>query len=529
MIAAVLLAALPSIVPWPRMVRFENTAGWTRPPRLVTHLYIHRDRQLGDEGYALSVGSRGAVAWANTHAGLFYANQTYAQLVASPGSHAVEIRDWPVYRWRGVHLDAARHFFDVATVERYIDVAARYKLNVFHWHLTDDQAWRLPIPGYPALTLRAYSYSDAQIREIVRYAAQRYVTVVPEIESAAHAAAALAAYPQFGCGSSDVFCPTSATFTFLQDVLKHTFALFPGPYVHVGGDEVPPGFDDAALIAHLEPYARAHGRQVVGWSEILRPQLSTSAIVMAWDSMGRAAAAASRGNRTVITGWPLYFDAAQGDPAQEPRATRHVSTLAEVYAWDVTPSGLSQLAKANVLGGEGALWTERIRTPAHLFYMLLPRELALAELLWTPRSAKSWQSFMQRLPAQFDWLDSRGYAFRIPNAAIDVRGAVFTQIPGELQNLNAWTNASRVNVTLSAPIGGVIRYTIDGSAPNAASRSFVRPLVFDLAPGRSVDVRAVVYFRGRRGAVTECRIHGAGSAALPRTGIARSWEALVSP
>lgn len=527
MIAAVVLAAMASIVPWPRMVWVQSGPGWTAPPPLVARVYAHRDPQLGDEGYALSVGPRGAFALANTHAGLFYAAQTYAQLTKRAGAHAVEIRDWPAYRWRGVHLDVARHFFDVATVERYIDVASRYKLNIFHWHLTDDQAWRLPVPAYPGLTLRGYTYTDAEIRDVVRYAARRYVTVVPEIESAAHAEAALAAYPQLGCGSSAVFCESPSTFHFLADVWRHAFTLFPGEYMHVGGDEVPPEFSDASLVAHLQPLARAHGRRITGWSEILNPQLPKSAIVMAWDSMRRAGEAAARGNQTVVTGWPLYFDAAQGDPAQEPRATVHVSTLAEVYAWDVMPSGLAQSAKANVLGGEAALWTERIRTPAHLFYMLLPRELALAEMLWTPRTEKNWTRFVQQLPAQFDWLAERGYSFRIPNTAIYVDGARYTQVAGNVQTLNAWTTSARANLAFFAPVNGEIRYTLDGSVPTATSDRYVHTLAVSLA--HAVDVRAVAYFRGRHGAVTECRIRHVAAASLPRTGYARSWDALVSP
>jgi len=170
-----------------------GTFTWRQTPRLITHMYAHRDPALGDEGYALSVAPQRAEAWANTHAGLFYAAQTFAQLDMRAGAaaHSVQIRDVPLYRWRGMHLDAARHFFDVRTVERYIDVGAHYKLNIFHWHLTDDQAWRLPVPGYAALTARGYYYSDAQVREVVRYAAQRYVTVVPEIEMPAHSGAAI--------------------------------------------------------------------------------------------------------------------------------------------------------------------------------------------------------------------------------------------------------------------------------------------------------------------------------------------------
>lgn len=534
MIAPLLFAAIPSIVPWPRIVQTGNSVyRLTQPPRVTARILAHRDAALGDEGYLLSIGPQGVSARANTPAGLFYAMQTFGQLNPSGGSlvHPIAIRDWPVYRWRGVHLDTARHFFDVRTVERYIDVAAHYRLNVFHWHLTDDQAWRLPVPGYPALTARGYSYSESQIREVVAYAAKRYIMVLPEIEMPAHSSAAIAAYPQFGCGRSGVFCATSATFGFLQNALNQVFRLFSAPAVHVGGDEVPAWYDEPAFVSHIEDFVRAHDRRIVGWNEILSPYLSTNAIVMAWNSVRRAAEAARRGNDTVVTGWPLYFDAAQGDAAQEPRATPHMSTLAEVYSWDVMPPGLSAAQQSRVLGGEATLWTERIRTPQHLFYMLLPRELALAEILWTPRASKNWTGFLQRLPAQFAWLDSQGYAFRIPNAAIDVTGGpiVFKAIPGQVQSVNAWTSAARVRIALTAPIGGTVRYTLDGKAPAQSSRAFVKPLSLNLSRGPSVVVRAATFYRGRAGAITECRIHRVGEAALPRVGTARSFSALVSP
>ncbi len=505
---------------------------WLQTPRLATHIYRHRDSALGDEGYALSVTPQRAEAWANTHAGLFYAMQTFAQLDPRSGAtaHTVQIRDVPLFLWRGVHLDAARHFFDVRTVERYVDVAAHYKLNVFHWHLADDQAWRLPLPGYPALTARGYSYSDAQVREVVRYAAQRYVTVLPEVEMPAHSAAAIAAYPAYGCGRSDLLCATPGTFAFLEAALNHVFTLFPGEYVHAGGDEVPRTFNEPAFFAPVEAYVRAHNRRMVGWSEILSPRLSKSAVVMAWNSMRSAAEAARRGNDTVVTGWPLYFDAAQGDAAQEPRATVHMSTLAEVYSWSVMPEGLTPGQRSHVLGGEAALWTERIRTPAQLFYMLLPRELALAEILWTPHENKSWLGFVQRLPAQFAWLDARGYPFRVPNAAIDATGGrvVFTSVRGQVQSVDAWTDAATLTVRLSSPIAGIVRYTLTGTLPSSRAPAYAKPLTLDLAPGATVIVRAATFFHNRSGATTECRIHRVHAGMLPRTG-ARSWSALVSP
>lgn len=532
MIAAFVLAAMPSIVPWPRYVHSGAAIGrWPSSAAITERILSPADKGLGNEGYALSVTAQGVTAEANTRAGLFYAMQTFKQLIAGSPAREMQIRDRPAYRWRGMHLDTARHFFDVATVERYIDVATHYKLNVFHWHFTDDQAWRLPVPGYPNLISGRPSYSAAQVREVVAFAARRFVTVLPEIEMPAHASAAIEAYPQFACGRSDVFCARTSTFTFLQHALAQTFDLFPGPYVHIGGDEVPLSYNEPAFIAHIERYVGSRGRRIVGWNEILSPQLSTNAIVMAWNSMRRAADAARRGNDVVVSGWPLYFDAAQGDPMQEPRATRHVSTLNEVYSYDIVPAGLARDRRARLLGGEAALWTERVRTPQHLFYMLLPRELALAEILWTPRAQKNWPSFLSRLPAQFAWLDAQGYAFRIPNAAISVSGdgTVFTAVPGEMQSVDAWTAASRVKIAFSAPIDGTIRYTLDGKTPAQTAPAYREPVVVNLSPGVRLDVRAATFFHGRRGAVTECRIHRVGRGTLPRTNVSRSWSALVSP
>ncbi len=536
MIAAFVLAAIPSIVPWPRSVHTGRAVyRWSRPPAITERILSPADKRLGDEGYTLSLTSQGVTAEANTRAGLFYAMQTFKQLnAASPGAspaHEIQIRDWPAYRWRGMHLDAARHFFDVATVERYIDVAARYKLNVFHWHLTDDQAWRLPIPGYPALTASRRSYTPAQVREVVAYAARRYVTVLPEIEMPAHSSAAIEAYSRLACGRSDVFCANASTFAFLQDALAEAFALFPGAYVHIGGDEVPLAYNEPGFIARIERYVRGRGRRIVGWNEILSPRLSTSAVIMAWNSMRRAADAAKRGNDVVVSGWPLYFDAAQGDPMQEPGASRHVSTLAEVYSWDIVPPGLDGNQRTRILGGEAALWTERIRTPQHLFYMLLPRELALAEILWTPRADKNWSGFLERLPAQFAWLDAQGYAFRIPNASMSVAGdrTVFTAVPGQIQSVDAWTTASRLKLTFASPIDGIVRYTLDGKTPALSAPAYEKPVIVNLSAGARLDVRAATFFHGRRGAVTECRIHRVGRGAMPRAKFARSWSALVSP
>ncbi|MEA2666134.1 MAG: hexosaminidase [Candidatus Eremiobacteraeota bacterium] len=495
------------------------------------------DARLGDEGYELRVDRRGVTMRANTEHGLFYALRTLEQLSSRSASgftsQAVTVVDRPEYRWRGIHLDVARHFFPVPVVERYIDLAAHYKLNTFHWHLTDDQAWRLRSHRYLALGAGRESYSEADVREVVAYAARRYVTVVPEIDLPAHADAALRAYPNLACAHGTL-CTTGAGLAFARGVLGDAAALFPSLYVHTGGDEVP----SPALAAQprftndLEGYLRARGRRLVGWDEILTPRLSPRAVVMVWTSRKRAAEAVRHGNDVVLASGALYFDAAQGDAAQEPRASAHMSTLEQVYDYVVMPSGLSAREARHVLGAQANLWTEHVATPERLFAMALPRELALAEVLWTPRERKSWGSFLARLPAQLAWLDAHGYPFRIPNASFALSGgpARFKAVPGHVQAVRTWTAAPSLTVTLSVPLGGAaIRYTTDGSAPSAASRLYRGP--FTVALGAApVRLRAAAFYHGRAGAVSECAIARTSRFSLrAHRNASASWSALVSP
>jgi hexosaminidase len=497
-----------------------------------------RGEGVGDEGYELFVARGGITLDAKGSRGLFYALQTLEQLSARSGgrlrSRAVDIRDVPAYRWRGIHLDVARHFFSVKVVERYIDAAAHYKLNVFHWHLTDDQAWRLPSSRYPALTAGRDSYSRADVREVVAYAARRYVTVVPEIDLPGHATAVVRAYPRLAC-AHETLCTNSAGLAFARSVLDDAMADFPSPYIHAGGDEVPapvlatqPRFTRA-----LERDVEAHGRRFAGWDDILTAELSPRALLTVWTSQQRAATAVRHGNDVVLATGPLHFDSVQGDAAQEPRGTRYMSTLEQVYDVSVVPPGLSAAAAAHVIGAQADVWTERIATPDHLFYMALPRELALAENAWTPRARKSWPSFLARLPAQLAWLDAHGYNFRIPNASFALRAGrkiVFESVPGRVQAVRAWTAAPAVTVALRVPVrDAVIRYTADGSAPTASSRAYVRPFTVAAGPAPIV-LRAAAFLRGRAGAVSECAVSRIPVEALAaHRGASRSWSALVSP
>ncbi len=495
------------------------------------------DARLGDEGYALRVRSGGIVLRANTPHGLFYALQTLEQLSARSAhglaSRAVTVVDRPEYRWRGIQLDAARHFFPVPVVERFIDVAARYKLNVFHWHLSDDQAWRLTSRRYPALGAGGARYSRADVRAVVAFAAQRYVTVVPELDLPGHAGAALRAYPRLGCGHGTL-CTGGAGLAFARAVWAEAMADFPSPYLHAGGDEVPAPVAAAQppFTAALDRFFTARGRRLVGWDEIVTPQLSPRAVVMVWRGRARAGLAARHGNDVVVASGAFYFDAAQGDAAQEPRTSPHMATLEEVYEYGELPAGLSARAAAHVLGGQANLWTEHVRTPERLFSMALPRELALAEVLWTPRPRKSWDAFLARLPAQFAWLEAHRYPFRIPNAAFALRGgpAAFAAVPGHVQSVTAWTAAPAPTVSLSVPLAdAVIRYTRDGTPPSPASPAYRGPFV--VRPGRApVRLRAAAFLHGRAGSVSECIITRTTPAALrARRNASASWSALVSP
>jgi hexosaminidase len=525
------------------------------------------DAALGDEGYRLDVSAAGVTVAANTSAGLFYGVQTLEQLASSPDDPrgnrftGVHIVDRPNYRWRGIHLDVSRHFFPVAVVERYIDLAARYKLNTFHWHLSDDQGWRLPIARYPRLTTaggcragtqaggpfsartdaQRYcgSYTKSEVRQVVEFAARRHVTIVPEIEMPGHSVEALAAYPWLGCGrgpfavrmlwgvSTEIFCPTERTFAFLDDVLRETAELFPGPYLHIGGDEVPKdAWEHSAAVAelmrreHLTTYdevqgyftrrveriAAKYGKRIAGWDEIVAGDVSRGAVVMIWHGGDEAARAVRRGNDVVMTpGPPLYFDAYQGNPEFEPLAIGGLTALQRVYEYDPLPRGaLTPEQRAHVLGVQANLWTEYIPTPEQLFYMALPRELALAEVAWTPRARLAWDGFSQRIGPALARLETEGVGFRIPPPAFRLSG-VPVEFPEQQNTANRESvevRGTEATVELRQAIpGATIRYTLDGTAPTAASPAYTSSLRVPVAAGQHAVVSAIVVLHeGRRSA-----------------------------
>ena len=446
---------------------------------------------LGPEGYELFVTTNSIVIRAPAQAGLFYGSQTLLQLLPpeifstnialnvnwqAPG---VYIGDWPRFPWRGLMLDVSRHFYNKAEVEAILDEMALYKLNTFHWHLVDDQGWRIQIKKYPKLTeIGAWRknchieppdlqmigpawtspapdkfgpdgryggfYTQKDIREIVAYATARHITVVPEIEMPGHSEAALAAYPQFSCFGGPyatdsnlsihdgIYDPSNAqTFQFLDNVLAKVFQLFPGQYIHIGGDEVRKDYWSKSatcvalmqreglhsqdelqsyFIKHMEKFINSRGKTLIGWSEILKGGLATNAVVMDWIGGGQQAAQA--GHDAVMT--PIeycYFD-----HFHSPGAVDNYVPLEKVYSFEPIPAGLPPSLQPHILGAEAVLWTEYIASLPHAQYMIFPRACALSEVMWSARDSRDWNTFQQRLKTDELRLTERGVNYRPDNA-----------------------------------------------------------------------------------------------------------------
>jgi hexosaminidase len=430
------------------------------------------DAAAGDEAYRLEVTPRRITLRARTLAGLDHAATTLWQLAgtgpaATVPVPAVAIDDAPAFAWRGLLLDSARHYQSPAFILRFIDTMAAQKLNVLHWHLTDDQAWRIEIRKYPRLTSvgawrvpagraartdidpatgrpRLYGgyYTQDDARRIVAYAAARGVTVVPEIEMPGHASAVVAAYPQFGASDHpptavpsdwgvypNVLNLDSATLAFLDDVLTEVMAIFPSPYIHVGGDEVDTSQWKASArvrdrmrelgiadVKSIQPwltrrtsrFLEASGRRLVGWDEILEPDLPRSAVVMSWRGTRGALAAAAQGHDSVLAADPpLYFDHLQTNAPSEPPGRASVVSLEDVYRFETMRPEIPEEARHHVLGLQGNLWTEHIRTESRVGWMAFPRAAAVAELGWTPAARRDWYDFRRRLaamPARYEAL-----------------------------------------------------------------------------------------------------------------------------
>ncbi|MEI9989100.1 MAG: family 20 glycosylhydrolase [Rhizomicrobium sp.] len=441
---------------------------------------LRRDPSIGGtEAYRLDVTPHGVTISAGRSAGVFYGTITLWQLLTqTPGKSprlvvpAMHIEDAPRFAWRGLLLDSVRHFQSVAFIKSFLDAMAREKLNVLQWHLTDDQGWRLEIRKYPRLTQigawrvpaggqgdidpktvkpRLYGgyYTQAQVREIVAFAAARHIAVVPEIEMPGHAMAAVVAYPRLGsvpnpptAVSSDwgvfpyLYNVDDKTFAFLEDVLTETMALFPSAYIHVGGDEAVKdqwkanpaiqakmhalGFaDEDALqswfVARIGAFLKAHGRRLIGWDEILQGGVPPDATITSWRGIDGAITAAKAGHDAVLSPAPvLYFDNRQAEGANEPSGRGAIVSLGDVYDFDPAPTSLSDAERAHIIGVQANIWTEHIREERNAAYATFPRAAALAELAWSPAAMHDHADFFARMPAELD----RYAAFGLPHGPL---------------------------------------------------------------------------------------------------------------
>lgn len=444
-------------------------------PNITLHKFLS-DTLLPDGIYWLKADAQGCQISATTDQGIFYGIQSLLQLVQKNGDvlmlRETEINgDFPKFAYRGMHLDVSRHFFPVAFIKKYIDLLALHKMNRFHWHLTDDQGWRIEIKRYPKLTeiggFRTGSmighyrdqtfddlryggfYTQEEIREVVAYASARHIVVVPEIEMPGHALAALAAYPQFSCTGKplevgkawgvfdDVFCPKEETFEFLQHILDEVVSLFPGEYVHIGGDECPKtrwkacsncqkrmaseGLKDehelqSYFIQRIEKYLNAKGKKIIGWDEILEGGLAPNATVMSWRGTEGGIAAANLNHGVIMTpGSHCYFDHYQGKEETERLAIGGFTPLEKVLAFNPIPASLDANKAKYILGAQGNVWTEYMSTSEHVEYMVIPRISALAEVLWYGPEKTDYIEFKRRLSKMLVILNSLGYSYRKPD------------------------------------------------------------------------------------------------------------------
>lgn len=473
-----------------------------------------------DASHRLSINKGGVKIAAPHEIGAFYGLQSFLQLIPADFKGkaeipATDISDAPRFKYRGMHLDVSRHFFPVEFVKKYIDLMAMYKFNYFHWHLTEDQGWRIEIMKYPKLTevggfrketvkernLQPYIgdgipyggfYTQEQIKDVVAYAKSRYITVIPEIELPGHSSAALAAYPQLGCKENyeykvqttwgifkEVYCPKEETFKFLEEVLTEVIDLFPdSPYIHIGGDEVlKDHWKESPLVQELktrerlkdehevqsyfirrmEKFINSKGKRIIGWDEILEGGLAPNAVVMSWRGEKGGIEAAKANHEVIMTPTDYcYFDYGQGDPKFEPLNIGGYVPLEKVYSYNPMPKELAPDQQKFILGAQANLWTEYLKTPERVEYMAFPRMLALAEVVWTAPEQKSYLDFLRRLGWQTGLLDKLNVAYRIPP-------------PDGLKNMVIADNKPAVMQLTPAVGGAKIFYTTDGSEPNAAS------------------------------------------------------------
>jgi len=528
--------------------------------------------KLPAEGYNIKI-TNNKIQITGKGAGLFYGVQSVMQLIPEKEGDKItiqtaEINDFPRFKYRGMHLDVTRHSFPVAFVKKYIDLMAQYKLNNFHWHLTDDQGWRIEIKKYPKLVSVGSSrngtiigrypgvendnevykgyYTQAEVKDVVAYAATKFVNVIPEIEMPGHASAAIAAYPELSAfpnrdtfvdpktpwaGSrkgkqvqqtwgvfDDVFVPTENTFTFLENVLDEVIALFPSKYIHIGGDESPKKYweesafcqkfikdnnlkDEHGLqsyfIQRMEKYLNKKGRSIIGWDEILEGGLAPNATVMSWRGLEGGIASAQQHHDVIMTPSTdgLYFDYQQSTSPDEPTGIGGYSPMTKIYAYDPVPEVLTADQQKYIIGVQANLWTEYIKTPEKVEYMILPRMFALAEIAWSPKERKDFKNFSEeRLPAHLARLDKTSTNYWVPTPI------------GQNEKV---LNGDKFNIELKSPVNGAkIYYTLDNSRPSVIGNLYNSSIKVNVPKGKKLALKTIVIMpSGKTSVVTETTLN----------------------
>lgn len=496
---------------------------------------------IKEHGYEFTSRRGSITLQAKDKEGMFYGIQSFLQLLPPEvlaGTKKGELKkiriprvtiiDYPRFEYRGMHLDVSRHFFPKEFILKFIDLMAFYKFNTFHWHLTDDNGWRLEIDKYPLLTevsaWRAIHedeawrnrsqqkkgeeatyggfYSKEDVREILAYAKERFITVIPEIEMPGHTSEVFAAYPNLSCSgeklsvqtggywpNKDIFCAgKEETFEFIENVLDEVCELFPSEYIHIGGDEAyKEAWENCALcqariqkeglkdehglqsyfIKRIEKYLNAKGKKLIGWDEILEGGLAPEATVMSWRGMQGGIDAAKQGHDVIMT--PVshcYFDYYQADPDYEPEAIGGFTTLKKVYSFEPIPDELSDEEAKHILGTQANIWTEWITTPDHAEYMAIPRMLALAEVAWSPADKKSWRHFSKRLQYHFKYFDLKGINYS--------KGSFGVEFIPEIDTIGGYKMS-----LFSEQYKAKIYYTTDGTDPDTSSLIYENPFIVD--------------------------------------------------
>jgi hexosaminidase len=473
------------------------------------------DKRMTAEGYKLFIEKDKISIKAGSKVGLQYALVSLAQMLTHKGLPLPQtnIEDKPAFEYRGLHLDVGRHFYKADDIKKFIDYMAYYKYNQFHWHLTEDQGWRIEIKKYPKLQeIGAFRketvigqntgqydgkryggyYTQEEVKDIVRYAMDRNINVIPEIEMPGHSLAALASYPELGCENKkyevatkwgvfdDVYCPTENTFQFLQDVLDEVMVLFPSKYIHIGGDECPKEAwkksafcqelikkenlkDEHELqsyfIQRMEKYINSKGRQIIGWDEILEGGLAPNATVMSWRGTEGGIEAARQNHDVIMTpGSHCYFDHYQSLSSDEPLAIGGYTNVEKVYHWQPVPKELEAEKRKYILGGQANVWTEYIKDFPHVEYMTYARGLAMSEALWSKE--RNYKAFLSKYEIHNDYWKSKG---------ANIANHLYELTPKVWKNKNG-----NINVSFLLPRGANILYSIDGQSekPFKASQIF---------------------------------------------------------